>query len=645
MTAAKFIFRSLWKVKYYTLATFGLFALSRVFIYLDNYCIAALFGYVGTHPEQAFSSAALSWLAVYAALHFGSNIADGVRTFFEYRMDIRLKKNLLVSLFRQTHKHSPAYFAAEMSGTVSDKILSLENSTRTIVWRLKGFLEGVIIPYAVAFPILFQINGSLALTLFVFCIAVSIIDYAHCRKLKPVSRNAAKLESAVSGIMVDSIANARLVKNCAAFPHERTCLAKAVNKWVRSCIQRGKEMGISHSYNITIALALRLTSLSILIYYWQIKDLNLTQTLIALTYINLLHTPCEMFGDSSIQFQKDLGAVEDALNLLYKPLEITDAPYARRLVLKRFPADKSGSTAAPAANTLHPATGTAAPAVNISLPATGTTAPAVNISLPATGTAVPTATPALRTTPPSISFQNVTFSYTPDKPLFSNLNLNIAAGEKVGIVGLSGAGKSTLINLLLRAYDLQNGKILIAEQDIAGITLFSLHQNISLIAQEPALFNRSILENIRFARPKAADEEVRAAARLACIHDTIMRLPKGYGSIVGDRGVKLSGGERQRIAIASAILKNAPLLILDEATSALDSESEAAIQQALQNIMQHKTVIAIAHRLSTLKNMDRIIVLDNGKIIEDGTPHKLLKNKSGLFCRLYNLQISGTLSV
>lgn len=616
MTAAKFIIRSLWKVKYYTLATFGLFALSRVFIYLDNYCIAALFGYVGTHPEQAFSSAALSWLAVYAALHFGSNIADGVRTFFEYRMDIRLKKNLLVSLFRQTHKHSPAYFAAEMSGTVSDKILSLENSTSTIVWRLKGFLEGVIVPYAVAFPILFQINGSLALTLFVFCIAVSIIDYAHCRKLKPVSRNAAKLESAVSGIMVDSIANARLVKNCAAFPHERACLAKAVNKWVRSCIQRGKEIGISHSYNITIALALRLTSLSILIYYWQIKDLNLTQTLIALTYINLLHTPCEMFGDNSIQFQKDLGAVEDALNLLYKPLEITDAPYARRLVLKHFPADKSG-TAAPAANTLHPAT----------------------------DTAVPAATPALRTMPPSISFQNVTFSYTPDKPLFSNLNLNIAAGEKVGIVGLSGAGKSTLINLLLRAYDLQNGKILIAGQDIAGITLFSLHQNISLIAQEPALFNRSILENIRFARPKAADEEVRAAARLACIHDTIMRLPKGYGSIVGDRGVKLSGGERQRIAIASAILKNAPLLILDEATSALDSESEAAIQQALQNIMQHKTVIAIAHRLSTLKNMDRIIVLDNGKIIEDGTPHKLLKNKSGLFCRLYNLQISGTLPV
>lgn len=644
MTAAKFIFRSLWKIKYYTLTTYGLFALSRVLIYLDNYCIAALFGYIGTHPGQAFSSAALSWLAVYAALHFGSNIADGVRTFFEYRMDIRLKKNLLVSLFRQTHKHSPAYFAAEMSGTVSDKILSLENSTRDIVWRFKGFLEGVIVPYAVAFPILFQINGGLALTLLVFCIAVSIIDYAHCRKLKPVSRDAARLESAVSGIMVDSIANARLVKNCAAFPHERVCLAKAVNKWVRSCIQRGKEIGISHSYNITIALALRLTSLSILIYYWQIKDLNLPQTLIALTYINLLHTPCEMFGDNVIRFQKQLGAVEDALSLLYKPLEITDAPNARRLVLKRFPADKS-DTAAPAVNTPHPATDTSVPTANTPLSAPGTAAPAANTPLSAPGTAVPATTPTLRPMPPSISFQNAAFSYTPDKPLFSNLNLNIAAGEKIGIVGLSGAGKSTLVNLLLRAYDLQNGKILIAGQDIADITLFSLHQNISLIAQEPALFNRSILENIRFARPQAADEEVRAAARLACIHDTIMRLPKGYGSIVGDRGVKLSGGERQRIAIASAILKNAPLLILDEATSALDSESEAAIQQALQNIMQHKTVIAIAHRLSTLKNMDRIIVLDNGKIIEDGTPHKLLKNKSGLFCRLYNLQISGTLPV
>lgn len=643
MTAAKFIFRSLWKIKYYTLATYGLFALSRVLIYLDNYCIAALFGYIGTHPGQAFSSAALSWLAVYAALHFGSNIADGVRTFFEYRMDIRLKKNLLVSLFRQTHKHSPAYFAAEMSGTVSDKILSLENSTRDIVWRFKGFLEGVIVPYAVAFPILFQINGGLALTLLVFCIAVSIIDYAHCRKLKPVSRDAARLESAVSGIMVDSIANARLVKNCAAFPHERICLAKAVNKWVRSCIQRGKEIGISHSYNITIALALRLTSLSILIYYWQIKDLNLTQTLIALTYINLLHTPCEMFGDNVIRFQKQLGAVEDALSLLYKPLEITDAPNARRLVLKRFPADKS-DTAAPAVNTLHPATDTSVPTANTPLSAPGTAAPATNTPLSAPGTAVPATTPTLRPMPPSISFQNAAFSYTPDKPLFSNLNLNIAAGEKIGIVGLSGAGKSTLVNLLLRAYDLQSGKILIAGQDIAGVTLFSLHQNISLIAQEPALFNRSISENIRFAHPKATDEEVRAAAQLACIHDTIMKLPQGYDSIVGERGVKLSGGERQRIAIAAALLKNAPVLILDEATSALDSESETAIQQALQNIMQHKTVIAVAHRLSTLRRMDRIIVLDNGAVVEDGTPQKLLKNKSGLFRRLYNLQTSGAFS-
>lgn len=643
MTAAKFIFHSLWKIKYYTLATYGLFALSRVLIYLDKYCIAALFGYIGTHPGQAFSSAALSWLAVYAALHFGSNIADGVRTFFEYRMDIRLKKNLLVSLFRQTHKHSPAYFAAEMSGTVSDKILSLENSTRDIVWRFKGFLEGVIVPYAVAFPILFQINGGLALTLLVFCIAVSIIDYAHCRKLKPVSRDAARLESAVSGIMVDSIANARLVKNCAAFPHERVCLAKAVNKWVRSCIQRGKEIGISHSYNITIALALRLTSLSILIYYWQIKDLNLTQTLIALTYINLLHTPCEMFGDNVIRFQKQLGAVEDALSLLYKPLEITDAPNARRLVLKRFPADKSG-TAAPAVNTPHPATDTSVPTANTPLSAPGTAAPATNTPLSASDAAVPATPPTLRPMPPSISFQNAAFSYTPDKPLFSNLNLNIAAGEKIGIIGLSGAGKSTLVNLLLRAYDLQSGKILIAGQDIAGVTLFSLHQNISLIAQEPALFNRSILENIRFARPKATDEEVRAAARLACIHDTIMKLPQGYDSIVGERGVKLSGGERQRIAIAAALLKNAPVLILDEATSALDSESETAIQQALQNIMQRKTVIAVAHRLSTLRRMNRIIVLDNGAVVEDGTPQKLLKNKSGLFRRLYNLQTSGAFS-
>lgn len=205
-------------------------------------------------------------------------------------------------------------------------------------------------------------------------------------------------------------------------------------------------------------------------------------------------------------------------------------------------------------------------------------------------------------------------------------------------------GKSSLIKLLSRYYDIQRGKITIDGQDISGVTQESLRRQIALIPQDPSLFNRSIMENIRYGRPQATDEEVFDAARRAYIHDFIMRLPEGYQSKVGERGVMLSGGERQRIAIARAILKNAPILILDEATSALDSESEKYIQESLKSLMADKTVIAIAHRLSTLKEMDRIIVMDKGKIVESGS-HAALIRRKGVYWGFYAMQSSGFIEV
>lgn len=228
----------------------------------------------------------------------------------------------------------------------------------------------------------------------------------------------------------------------------------------------------------------------------------------------------------------------------------------------------------------------------------------------------------------SITFQNVSFSYVKDRPVFQNLNLKIEPGQKIGLVGHSGSGKSTLVNLLLRSYDVTAGKILINHTDIRDLKLRSLHQNIAVVPQDTSLLNRSITENLRIANPKATTGQIRNAARLACIHDTIMKLPQGYDSVVGERGILLSGGERQRIAIARAILQNAPVLILDEATSALDSQSESLIEKALQNLIKDKTVIAVAHRLSTLHHMNRIIVLDNGKIAEDGSPAELLNART-----------------
>lgn len=241
-----------------------------------------------------------------------------------------------------------------------------------------------------------------------------------------------------------------------------------------------------------------------------------------------------------------------------------------------------------------------------------------------------------------IRFEDVSFAYQQNHDVFQNLNVMIAAGEKVGLVGFSGSGKSTFVNLILRFYDVRSGRILIDDQDIAQTTQESLRAQIAMIPQDPALFHRTLMENIRYGRLDATDEEVIQAAKLAHCHEFIEKLDDGYHSLVGERGIKLSGGQRQRIAIARAILKDAPIFILDEATSSLDSVTEKLIQESLQVLMQGKTTIVIAHRLSTLANMDRILVFRHGRIIEEGTKEKLLQAK-GHFATLWNMQTDGFL--
>ena len=242
----------------------------------------------------------------------------------------------------------------------------------------------------------------------------------------------------------------------------------------------------------------------------------------------------------------------------------------------------------------------------------------------------------------SIIFDRVVFFYESGGCLFDNKSVEILPGQKVGLVGYSGAGKSTFVNLILGLYDLNDGCILIDGQDISSVTKSSLRESVSMIPQDPSLFHRSLMENIRYGYPDASDKMVISAAKKAHAHDFIINLPEGYDTHVGDRGVKLSGGQRQRIVIARAILKNAPILIMDEATSQLDSQSEALIQESLWQLMKQKTSIVIAHRLSTLLHMDRILVFDGGMITEDGT-HKELLSQKGQYKDLWDRQVSGFL--
>ena len=246
-----------------------------------------------------------------------------------------------------------------------------------------------------------------------------------------------------------------------------------------------------------------------------------------------------------------------------------------------------------------------------------------------------------------IRYDAIRFHYGKDAGVIDDLSLTIAPGERVGLVGRSGAGKSTLVNLLFRFYDLERGRILIDGQDIAAATQESLRRAIGMVTQDTSLLHRSVMDNILYGRPDAAKDDVIAAAKRAHAHDFILDLEdlngrKGYEAQVGERGVKLSGGQRQRVAIARVLLKDAPILILDEATSALDSEVEAAIQEQLYALMEGKTVIAIAHRLSTISAMDRLVIMDDGRIIEEGS-HDELISTGGLYAQLWARQSGGFL--
>jgi ATP-binding cassette subfamily B protein len=240
-----------------------------------------------------------------------------------------------------------------------------------------------------------------------------------------------------------------------------------------------------------------------------------------------------------------------------------------------------------------------------------------------------------------VEFRNVNFHYHHETPMLEDFSLTIPAGKRVALIGPSGGGKTTLVRILLRLVDIQSGAILVDGQNIASVTQNSLREQVTMVPQEPILFHRSLRDNIAYGKSDATEDEIVTAAKAAHCHEFISELPDGYDTLVGERGVKLSGGQRQRVAIAMAILRNSPILILDEATASLDSESEGLIQDALKNLMRGKTSIVIAHRLSTTRHADAIVVLEKGKIIEIGRHHELLTIKDGIYQKLWNIQVGG----
>jgi ATP-binding cassette subfamily B protein len=473
---------------------------------------------------------------------------------------VRVTGDLRRDLFRHLTGHSPSYFADRLPGMLTSRVTATSNAVYTVE---NMFVWNVLPPCAAmlaAIGFVMTVSVAMAAVLTVIGGLVVIAMFRLAAAGRPLHHEFADRTALVDGEMVDVIGNISLVRAFCRFNDEHRRFDSTVDGELNARRRSLQYLERLRLMHALVTVALTIGLLAWAITLWQRQEITTGDVVLACT-----------LGLSVLHATRDLALVlvdavqhvarlSEALGTLLIPHDLRDHPEAATL-------SRSGA---------------------------------------------------------SVAFEDVSFDYRGDREVFDHLSFRIEAGQRVGLVGPSGAGKSTLFALLQRFYDLQQGRIAIDGQDIARVTQESLRSAIAVVPQDVSLLHRSILENIRYGRPDATDDDVLAAAAAAQC-DFIDLLPEGMATIVGDRGLKLSGGQRQRIALARAFLKDAPILLLDEATSALDSESEEAIRQALARLMCDRTVIAIAHRLSTLRAFDRIIVMRNGRIVQDGSPDELMR--------------------
>lgn len=475
--------------------------------------------------------------------------------------------------------HSHDYFHNRFSGELVNKVSNVAQAFYNIIWQ--RLMNGFVPTGAAIISsliILMSIDVNLGLILMTATVSLIISVVFLGHYISKASANVADSEAAISGQLVDTITNISNVKNFSRSEHELSLLGQFQVLFATAYKKYVVWENIFWGTFNIFSNALVICMIWYLIENWTEKQYSAGDIAVCILVLWDIWERLASLSYELTQVSGDFGRMESALNEFVRPLNVED--------VKNAPQFK-----------------------------------------PQNG---------------QIEFKNVSFLYDSGHKVFENFSLEIKSSEKIGVVGLSGAGKTTLCQLLLRNYDIQNGGIIVDGQNIAEVTQESLRKNIAVIPQDPTLFHRSLYENILYGKPNATKDEVIAAAKAAQAHDFILKTSEGYDTEVGERGVKLSGGQRQRIAIARAILKNAPVLILDEATSALDSDTERMIQQALDTAMEGRTTMVVAHRLSTLAHLDRIIVMKGGQIVEDGNLQSLIA-QNGHFAYLWNLQAGGFL--
>ena len=487
-----------------------------------------------------------------------------------------VKKNLEINSFAYVLDHSYTFFSNAFVGSLVRKIHRLANAFEKLMDELLWNILTLVVVVVGNLIVLFLRDVRLGIVLLICVAVIAIFNVTFAMWKLKYDYAKSLLDSESTAVLSDALTNSTTIKLFASQEQEKIVFGNVMERWRKAQTRLWNYDGIAESVQAGLMVLAEFVMFYVAIQLWQQGLLTIGDFALIQGFMVGIFMRVWNLGKSIRHIYEGLADAAEMVEILETPHEVKDA---------------------------------------------------AKVDL-------------MNVTDGSIQFQDVTFKFNQTRVVLNGLNMIIQPHEKVALVGPSGAGKTTITKLLLRFHDVESGVISVDGQNIANVTQNSLRENIAMVPQEPILFHRSLLDNIRYGRPSATDEEVVEAAKRARCHEFIMELPETYQTFVGERGIKLSGGERQRIAIARAILKNAPIHVLDEATSSLDSESESLIQAALDELMKGKTTIVIAHRLSTIMRMDRILVIDGGKVADTGTHSELLK-KEGIYKKLWEIQAGG----
>lgn len=516
-------------------------------------------------------------LIIIALLKLGNWICWRVVSVSAISLESTVMKDLNNYCFAYLHKHSFSYFNNNFTGSMVKRVKGFVSAYETIMDQIVWDIWPNFVNLAIIITVLFRINKLLGWGMLIGVLSLLFVNWLFSRYKLKFDLKRTMAETKATGLLADTITNNSNVKLFGGYDFEVKKFDKVMDELRH---WRLFTWNLGSGFDAVQRFLMIILEISLIygaIILWKNHSITLGDFVLIQTYLITVFSISSNFSRVLRRLYESSADAQEMTDLLNTAHEIVDVIGACDLV----------------------------------------------------------------TNEGKIMFKDVSFNYGSSRKIIEKLNLEINPKERVALIGPSGAGKTTLIKLLLRMHDVEKGSIEIDNQDISQITQESLWKNVSLVPQDPILFHRTLMENIRYGKPDATKQEVIRAAKMAHCHEFIESFSEKYETYVGERGVKLSGGERQRVAIARAILKNSPILILDEATSSLDSESEGMIQESLEKLMEGKTVIVIAHRLSTIKNADRIVVVDKNGISEQGSHSELIEKDNGTYKKLWEMQVCG----